>query len=605
MKTPFSQPFGASNPLLQRFRNLPLKFKIILYYLPLSLLPLIAFALFSNQVYEDSIIKRTTNAVSGNNQLIVSQMETLMNGAEDCANLLTFNINNIASNRGTLQNPKSKLSRYNAISNELSYALLIFPMVESIAYVSVEDVHLSSFQLHFTNVLLEKNSEKITKSTEIEALQNTTGQNLWFKLAFRDYLVKSPEQLNMTLGKKIINITTGETLGYLFVNLNVLKFQALIAGQESNYFILDDTMRLVASNTENTPLTDFKEMAIAPYIENTANFLKVVSMGGQRQIISNTQFTKEGWQLVSQVSLSTLTEDLAKISYVILAFVIFVILLELFASNILSTLVTKPIKELIRGMDKVGQGLFGVQVTVSSKDELGFLAQGFNKMSFEIKDLLSTIKKEQKKKREYELALIQEQIKPHFLYNCLDVIYTLSMMGRNKDAARATKALADYYRVSLSKGADIITISDELNNVRDYLELQKIRYSDVFDYTIETSPDILSCKIMKLTLQPLVENAIYHGLKSQTTFGHIHISGYLADGLVTLTIKDTGAGIAPDVLIDLMKPTNNRSHYGLYNVQDRIQLFFGTDYGLSIESILGEGTTVTVTLPEKEVISHD
>lgn len=605
MKTLFSHPLGTSTSPFQRFRNLPLKFKIILYYLPLSLLPLIAFALFSNHVYEDSIIKRTTNAVSGNNQLIVSQIETLMNGAEDCANLLTFNINNIASNRGTLQNPKSKLSRYNAISNELSYALLIFPMVESIAYVSVEDANLSSFQLHITNVLLEKNSEKIAKSTEIEALQNTTGQNLWFKLAFRDYLVKSNEQLNMTLGKKIINITTGETLGYLFVNLNVLKFQALIAGQESNYFILDDTMRLVASNTENTPLSDFKEMAIAPFIENTANFLRVVSIGGQRQIISNSQFTKEGWQLVSQVSLSTLTEDLAKISYVILAFVIFVILLELFASNILSTLVTKPIKELIRGMDKVGQGLFGVQVTVSSKDELGFLAQGFNKMSFEIKDLLSTIKKEQKKKREYELALIQEQIKPHFLYNCLDVIYTLSMMGRNKDAARATKALADYYRVSLSKGADIITISEELNNVRDYLELQKIRYSDVFDYTIETSQDILNCKIMKLTLQPLVENAIYHGLKSQTTFGHIYISGNLADGLVTLTIKDTGAGIAPEELIDLMKPTNNRSHYGLYNVQDRIQLFFGTDYGLSIVSILGEGTTVTVTLPENKEISND
>lgn len=234
------------------------------------------------------------------------------------------------------------------------------------------------------------------------------------------------------------------------------------------------------------------------------------------------------------------------------------------------------------------------------------MTESFNHMTDRIQDLLQTVEAEQQQKREYEMALIQEQIKPHFLYNCLDVIYTLNLMGRQKDAAKATKALADFYRVSLSKGADIISLDEEFKNVADYLSLQQIRYSDVFDYTIDLPENLKTQKIIKLTLQPIVENAIYHGLKAQDDFGHLSIKAYAEGQDLYIEIVDNGLGMDKGKIPGLLEPKENRQHYGLYNVFHRIQLTFGTGYGMTLESQSGKGTKVRVHIPyiDRSIESH-
>jgi two-component system sensor histidine kinase YesM len=211
--------------------------------------------------------------------------------------------------------------------------------------------------------------------------------------------------------------------------------------------------------------------------------------------------------------MSELTAENQKITLLILAIGVICFIFAVFGAGGLSKLISNPIIHLSNSMKRFSEGNLNVVLEVNSKDEMGLLASGFNTMNRTSSSLLNNIKLEQKKKREYELALIQAQIKPHFLYNTLDVIYALSELGRVKDVQKTTKALADFYRVTLSKGRDIITIEEEMRNVRDYLSIQQIRYSDVFNYTMEVENAVLPHSILKLTLQPLVENAIYHGLK--------------------------------------------------------------------------------------------
>jgi two-component system sensor histidine kinase YesM len=182
-------------------------------------------------------------------------------------------------------------------------------------------------------------------------------------------------------------------------------------------------------------------------------------------------------------------------------------------------------------------------------------------------------------------------------------------MNRVSEAKEATKALADFYRIALSSGREVITIGEELDNVKDYLAIQRIRYTDVFDFSIKMDEAILQNQILKLTIQPLVENAIYHGLKPKGINGRLHIMGSCSDNEILITVSDNGVGIDPvksKELLNTRKSDHANKSFGLINVHERIKLFFGNEYGISIHSIPGEGTTIEVRLPKhtKEEIDH-
>jgi two-component system sensor histidine kinase YesM len=300
------------------------------------------------------------------------------------------------------------------------------------------------------------------------------------------------------------------------------------------------------------------------------------------------------------VTYDRLTEDTRKITKLIFLIGLVCFVFALFGARLLSNVISKPIVHLSRHMKKLKEGNLDQQIEVTSGDEIGLLASGFNTMMSRVKELLANIGAEQRKKREYELALMQAQIKPHFLYNTLDVIYTLSEMGRARDVQRTTKALADFYRVALSKGKDQIKLEEEIRSVMDYLSIQHIRYSDVFNFNIDIAPNILDCTIPKLTIQPLIENAIYHGLKNKASFGKLTITGKREDQKVILVVTDDGAGMTEDRLQAIKMSMNDSQQqvgYGLCSVHQRIKLYFGESYGIQIESESGIGTVVTVELP--------
>ncbi|HWP52155.1 MAG TPA: sensor histidine kinase, partial [Clostridia bacterium] len=251
--------------------------------------------------------------------------------------------------------------------------------------------------------------------------------------------------------------------------------------------------------------------------------------------------------------------------------------------------ITDPILELCRKAEHLGKGDFAVVPVCTGNVEIQTLDDGFNKMAGRINDLLQHAKGDQDALRRAELELLQAQINPHFLYNTFDSIVWLAETHQNNEVVQMTTNLSTFFRNSLSKGKDIITLEAEKQQMESYLKIQQVRYRDILSYEISIPEKLLKYIIPKLTLQPLVENALYHGVKNRRGLGHISVVGHDEGDEILLTIHDDGAGMSPQQLNTLRAGVYEDKHtgLGLVNVHKRLRFYYGERYGLSFESTLG------------------
>lgn len=310
------------------------------------------------------------------------------------------------------------------------------------------------------------------------------------------------------------------------------------------------------------------------------------------------------------------------------------IIILIVITTFFSGYIVKPIKKLQYLMGQVEKGNLDVMYEEKVNNEVHDLGIGFNKMLSKIRDLIKQVKKEQQSKKATEIAMLQSNIKPHFLYNTLETIRWMSKKYRADDIGETVDALATFFRVGLSKGKDMISLEEELSHVGSYLQIQRLRYEDIMDYDIEVDDKLKFILVPKLILQPFVENALYHGIKESGDEGHIRIKAireqYYENGSagnstmntaedtnvntpekgvasiseehLLLTVTDTGQGMSRDRLNELiseMSSHKDRSYisYGVKNVHNRIRLMFGEPYGVEIRSTEGMGTTVLIRLP--------
>jgi len=269
----------------------------------------------------------------------------------------------------------------------------------------------------------------------------------------------------------------------------------------------------------------------------------------------------------------------------------------LIASGIL-----RPIRELYDATGKIAEGDFEVKASANSRDEIEVLAHGFNKMAGNMQNLIGKIKEDEQKMRRADLRLLQEQINPHFLYNTLDTIIWLIEGNQPEQAVGMVVALSDFFRLVLSKGKEFISIRQEEQHIRSYLEIQEMRYHDILEYEFRIDPVLYDYQILKLTLQPLVENALYHGIKYKRAKGNIYVCGEKQGDIIRLTVSDNGAGMDKEELEQLRKEIERpcketEKGFGLANVNERIHMYFGAEYGMKIDSEKGKGTIVEIAIP--------
>ena len=276
----------------------------------------------------------------------------------------------------------------------------------------------------------------------------------------------------------------------------------------------------------------------------------------------------------------------------VLSFLVLSTIIIVFARRL-----TVPLEGLIRRMRNVDL-TFHEMGEATPRDEIGELTDYFNQMVLQIQNAFRDLKKSEEQKRDLQLALLQNQIKPHFLYNSLDTIYVLEFMERHQDAMDSTKALADFYRSALSSGEEIVTIGQEVEMISNYLVIQNFRHSSFFRCAMRVPESLWPYAIPKLTLQPILENSLYHGLREKKEPGNLCVVGYEEGDFIYLSVSDDGVGIRPEVLNNLH--SNPSSHFGLHNVDTRIKLYFSEECGLSVASEPGEGTVVTIKLLKKK-----
>lgn len=268
----------------------------------------------------------------------------------------------------------------------------------------------------------------------------------------------------------------------------------------------------------------------------------------------------------------------------------------------ISRSISGPILGLSQVTHEIAQGDFSVRADEKGDRELGALAASVNNMAEHLSVMVMQIREDERKMRKAELRLLQEQINPHFLYNTLDAIVWMIEDGKSEQAENMVVSLSTFFRTVLSRGREFISIREEVQHIRSYLEIQKARYQDILSYEIQVAPELYPYETLKMTLQPLVENALYHGVKNKRSGGLIRISGERDGKLIRFKVEDDGIGMNAEALTHLQEEIRRPcketdTGFGMANVNERIRMNFGADYGLMIESEEGKGTRVWVTIP--------
>ncbi|MCI8269279.1 MAG: sensor histidine kinase [Lachnospiraceae bacterium] len=264
--------------------------------------------------------------------------------------------------------------------------------------------------------------------------------------------------------------------------------------------------------------------------------------------------------------------------------------------------ILRPVRILHDATQKIAEGDFSTRASVDSGDEIEGLSHSFNDMAEKMQVLIQKTKEDEQRMRWLDLRLLQEQINPHFLYNTLDTIVWLIEGNQEEEAVDMVVALSDFFRLVLSKGRERITLKEEKEHIKSYLDIQAVRYRDILEYEIRIDPSLDDYQILKLTLQPLVENALYHGIKYKRARGYIHITGRKEGEQLRLAVSDNGVGMEAADLEqlrrDVKRPCSETDKgFGLANVNERIHIHFGPEYGMQIWSEKGKGTTVELTIP--------
>lgn len=416
----------------------------------------------------------------------------------------------------------------------------------------------------------------------------------------------------ISLSREVQSYENGTFRGVILINLNMNKITEICNSfqekQENFICIINDKGELVYEQQNGRERFAFDEKENRQELNTALGKTKEscfrLNYRGEKYLVTRTDMKTTGWTLVSMVPYKSVMAETMAISGVMILAVAITLIVTLLLLNRILTGVVKPLKKLEKYMVQVNPDNMDQRMEILTDDEIGHLSMKFNQMMDRIRNLKEQVIEEQEDKRKYELQALQAQINPHFLYNTLDSIIWMAETNDSNIVAM-TEALAKLFRISLNKGNEEISLERELEHVKNYLIIQSMRYADKFTYEISAEPGVERCRTIKLILQPIVKNCIYHGIKKKRGTGKITIRAYRREQNLIIEVSDDGCGMPEEIcrkiLSDEIESEDiSGSGIGVKNVNERIQLRFGKKYGLSYSSEEGVGTTVTYVLPYNE-----
>lgn len=407
-----------------------------------------------------------------------------------------------------------------------------------------------------------------------------------------------------SVSRAIFDTQSQKLLGVMLVDMSYKKLadicNQITLGEEGYVYIVNKDGEIIYHPQQQLIYSDLKRenLEIVQQKENGS----FVDAKDKSKIITVHTLNSIGWRVVAVTYVSEFLIFKNRMMLAVIIISIGCILLMLIVSGQIAQEVCRPISELETIMSKIEDGNLDTNLSINTTTkEIFNLSRSFQTMLLKLRRLMEEVKENEKTIRKVELKLLQAQINPHFLYNALDTIIWLGERKDHEKVVLMTSGLAKYFRLSLSKGAEIIPIINEIEHIKYYLKIQKIRYEDKLSYSLHIDPTIYEYTTIKIILQPLVENAIYHGIKDKDEGGHIRISAQKVGECIVFEVEDNGKGMTDEEVNSILTRTIPKSltqgGVAIKNVHERIQVYFGKDYGLRYESSLGNWTKVYVTIP--------
>lgn len=579
-------------------KDMPIRNKLLSAFLFLIILPVMMIGFFS--FYSSKgILKQKTEQYA--NDILMETGENVDVKLREIERLSFQIVSSMPiqqalkkANKG-LSDEYEKIDVERTIDTQLQGFLSPDMDIAAIRIISLKDIayYVNPGSLGFSGFAAEK-----------ETLIKGNGSAMWFKT---DLLSGT-----IAVGRVINSIIDQERVGFVFIYLresslyNIYKKTELF--KNGDFFIIDKDGAIISYKDKNLLDSFISNVAEGITTDSLKDNFITTRVYSRMYYIASRAINKGMWKIIAIIPTEQYEEDIIRLRswtiFICASCCMFALLISLGLSGSISM----PLRKLSAMMEKVGKGDFNVSISYESKDEVGILSGHFNKMVVQVQKLIQEVYQEQYLKQKAELKSLRMQINPHFLYNTLESINWMARIKGVPEIGDMVKALGDLMRASIS-GDDFIPVKDEISNIVNYLKIQKFRYGDRFEAYINIGANIEQLIMPKLILQPIVENAIVHGLEEKYGNGRIEITGTLEDGQVIITITDSGVGMVEKKAADILSgPEDNshkemessndgHTHIGLINVDRRIKLYYGQQYGITIISSPGKGTSVKAVFP--------
>lgn len=572
-------------------RNIGLSGRITLLYCLLLIGSILGSSLLYQRIFSSIMLNKVSSVSLQTMESISSNMGSLFESVNNYSKMVLAN----PDVRDLLKHPLEPeyLESQRRVEEFLESAMSSFPEISAIYLVDNHGnyYYKDKFPNQFNNFNNSAGSIWFKRAREYRGAS-------YFILNGGDAFLNHPSQENFISNIRVINnIEDQRPIGAVIINISerlfVKAYSEIAKDYETHILLLDQYDRSVVQSTHMEPQRIEEILALA---ESQDSF--VLDAREENLLYSYFRIPKYDWKLISMIPFDEISRESSVFMLISLATIVVIALLILLGSLVITRMITKPIHILVQSMNRFRQGEMQPVGYDSSITEYHRLKEGYNLMLEEIQILLHRVVEEENRKRKAEMDILQAQIKPHFLYNTFDSISSLSLLGRNDDVFKMINALGNYYRISLSKGREKISLKEEIDTVSNYLKILNIRYPDLFEVCYDLDHRLDDLEILKLVLQPFVENALYHGIKPKGEPGTIRIRSRIEEDRVELMIADDGVGMDRQKKEELqlsLDSMDNKS-FGIAATVERLRLFYRRKDVMEWESHKGKGSRFILKL---------
>ncbi len=592
MKLGVAMLFNKQNirTLKYQFMNFPIKYKIITIFM----LFLVIYFFTTTIVYKQILDQEKTKQLNlSSNQSIYLMKSNIESNLENVNNISKLIISN-PDVRGYLNSKDNGLKYRRSVYQTFSQLFVTFPFIDSIYLYRFNDANISVSKS--VTFFLDNDIESARWYNEALALE---GKYL-ININAGGSLVPNTGKNNVSMIRVVYDIDKLVPNGILIINITEDFFSPIIEETKLKY----NTSFILLDDNENPIIIGNKNDPIISSI-NTEEYTNGVieNINGVEYYVLCSSLDDYNWKLVSYTPIDTINQTINPFNSLLILLITISVIVFLTASLFTASFVTKPIEKLIAAMQGVKKGHFKHVTILTGNDEIGELKDTYNLMIEEIEKMIIKEVATEKQKRKLALSILNEQIKPHFLYNTLDSIAYLALSNNNQEVYDAIHALGQFYRESLNKGNSMTTLEAEITMIKNYLTLQKLRYHTLINDTYHLEAETLNIPILKNILQPLVENCIYHGIKPSGEPGNIIISSQIKNNQLYIYIEDDGLGMTEEIMLSLQANSidGNIKSFGLRGTIARLRIHYGVDDIYEVTSERFKGTQVILKLPFQEV----